>query len=224
MAGAEAHHALHVLRLKTGDAVELFDGNGRWAAGTITSAGRKEAIVHAERIEGPIDRPLPVIHLAFSVPKGKRLDWLLAKAAELGAATLSPIICDRSVATPAGGKSSSERWRAICASAVRQSRQCYLPEITPARPIAELLGEGPRGVGVIAHGGAGIAPLASLADWATTSEVTILIGPEGGWSDGELSLAQQSGYTPARVGNSILRVETAVVALLAGVLSLSETV
>ena len=94
----EVHHALHVLRLGVGADVELFDGRGAAANARVTAVGRAgvEMLVTATLpVAGP---PRRRVHLAFAVPKGKRLDWLLEKATELGAASLEPVVFERSVA------------------------------------------------------------------------------------------------------------------------------
>ncbi|MCY2926008.1 MAG: 16S rRNA (uracil(1498)-N(3))-methyltransferase, partial [Planctomycetota bacterium] len=88
---AQAHYALHVLRLKPGAAVELFDGLGLRARGRIDQATRREVVLAVEELLPPSPPPRPAIHLAFAVPKGKRLDWLLEKATELGAASLQGV-------------------------------------------------------------------------------------------------------------------------------------
>ena len=91
LAAGEAHHALHVLRLRAGTEVELFDGRGGTAAGTIAAVRRGEVTVEVAAIRPAVEREGPAIHLASAVPKGKRLDWLLEKATELGAASLRPV-------------------------------------------------------------------------------------------------------------------------------------
>jgi len=220
LSGGEAHHALHVLRLKKADAVELFDGRGCWAAGTITQTRRDSLLVTVGAVHGPVDPPLPRIHLAFSPPKGKRLDWLLEKTAELAVATLQPICCRRSVAAAGPDATGCRRWEAICASAVRQSGQVYLPCILPPVAMQEFLSSRPRGSGLIAHGGPATPDLAeALKDWRG-DELTVLIGPEGGWTDEELLSARQAGFAPARLGRTTLRVETAAVAVTAGVVAI----
>ena len=102
---AEAHHALNVLRLRAGMEVEVFDGQGAHAVGRISHARHGQVTVTVLRVDPPTCRPEPVVHLAFAVPKGKRLDWLLEKATELGAASLQPVVFQRSVA---GGEELSE--------------------------------------------------------------------------------------------------------------------
>lgn len=218
----EAHHALHVLRLKVGQPVELFDGRGRWAVGRISQADRRTAGVEFDSVLGPAPCPRPRIHLAFAPPKGKRLDWLLEKAAELGVESLEMLICRRSVVTPPGSSAALARYQAICISAVRQSGQLYLPRLAAPVELSEYLRAGPAGLGILAHGGPDTPRLAHVALPREIADVTVLIGPEGGWSTEETALAEQAGYLPARLGHSILRVETAAIAMAAALRAVLE--
>lgn len=216
----EAHHALHVLRLKKGQTIELFDGQGRWASGPIVEVRRDRLSVAIDRVEGPAPRMGPAIHLAFAVPKGKRLDWLLEKVAELGVASLQPLLCQHSVAGVGDLDTAQARWRAICAAAVRQSRQVYLPEILSPASLVDVVSAGPRGLGIIAHGGADTPPLWELLSASGPEQVQLLIGPEGGWAEEELRAAERAGFRAGRLGQTILRVETAAVVVVAGTMAL----
>ena len=114
----EAHHALHVLRLSCGDRVELFGGDGSKASGVIAAATKRQVTVTVEQFTPPAGRVGPTVHLAFAVPKGNRLDWLLEKATELGAASLQPVIFNRSVAGGEElGENKFQRWMGHCISA-----------------------------------------------------------------------------------------------------------
>ena len=220
LAGGEAHHALHVLRLKASSAVELFDGRGRRAAGVVTGLSRREVSVKVDRVVGPLERSRPLIHLAFSPPKAKRLNWLLEKTAELGVASLRPIRCRRTVAMPDLSSAARERWEAICTSAVRQSAQVYLPEILPPVSLDELLAAGDIQTGLLTHARPPAQPLRQIAGKVETTSVTLLIGPEGGWTDEEVEAALAAGMLAVRLGSTTLRVETAAVALMAGIIAL----
>lgn len=139
---SEAHHALRVLRMKAGDELELFDGSGLSAVGRAVEATKRSLVVEVEPLGPPARRPSPAIELAFAVPKGKRLDWLLEKATELGVATLEPVIFARSVA---GGDELSEnamgRWRGHCISAAKQCGLNWLPEIRQPMTLADWLAQ-----------------------------------------------------------------------------------
>ncbi len=220
--GAEAHHALHVLRLGVGDAVVLFDGRGRSATGAITECMRDAVVVAIEPINGPHPRPTPRIRLSFAPPKGKRLDWLLEKAAELGVMAIRPIICERSVAKVRFKQELQARWRGICSSAIRQSGQSHLPDIVPPAKFADAVAGGPDGVGLIAHGGPNVPAIGSVLAGRCVEEVDLLVGPEGGWTDSELQAAREAGFESVRLGWTVLRVETAAAALPAAIVALCQ--
>lgn len=221
----EAHHAAHVLRLGEGQAVELFDGRGHAAAGVITACKKRQVRL---RLTGTVQThlpPAPALHLAFAVPKGQRLDWLLEKATELGAASLEPIQFARSVA---GGKGLSahklDRWAARCVAAAKQCGLNHLPEIRPACGLGDFLAALPAGRWLLGDGRAGTPPLAeALAAEPAPDALGFVVGPEGGLNDREHQAVCQAGLRPVRLGPGVLRVETAAVALLAGCRALTDS-
>jgi len=211
----EAHHAAHVLRLRAGDAVELFDGRGGSAVARLVRARRGDVAAAVETVGPAASRPRPALDLAFAVPKGKRLDWLLEKATELGAASLRPVRFARSVA---GAESLSaaarERWRAHTIAAAKQSGLAFLPEIREALPLgAFCAGARPGVYGDAAAGAASAAE--AFGRVAGAPAIVILVGPEGGLTDDERRLADAAGLLAVRLGRTTLRTETAAVALLA---------
>ena len=232
----EAHHAVDVLRLGAGEQVELFDGAGRTAVGRIVRAGRGKAAVRIEQLRPTIRRGGPLVHLAFAVPKGKRLDWLLEKATELGAASLRPVRFERSVAGGEPGAAKRGRWLAHCIAAAKQSGLNFLPEIRRPLSLEEFLkesaiespqpgntgGDIARLLGDVSPEAPGITnalealrpPLRSTID-NRQSEIVLLVGPEGGLTDAERAACLGAGFAPVRIGRTTLRTETAAIALLA---------
>lgn len=156
-----------------------------------------------------------MIELAFAVPKGKRLDWLLEKAAELGAGVLAPVVFARSVAKPDLTGKARDRWRATCISAAKQCGADFLPEIRPPEGLTDCLARG--GAGLFGDADADQAVPAALAELAGRERIRILVGPEGGLTDAERADAVEAGLTPVRLGGYVLRIETAALALLAAV-------
>lgn len=213
----EAHHAVHVLRLREGEPVELFDGRGGSATGRATSIHRNDVRVAISARVAAGERPRPRLHLGFAVPKGKRLDWLLEKATELAAASLTPVVFERSVAGPkelAGGRRG--RWLGHCVSAAKQSGLDWLPELREPLRLADLLASERPEPALLGDAGAEARPIAAaLAGQRPLNECLLLVGPEGGLTDGERRECLAAGLTPARLGRTILRIETAAVALLA---------
>ena len=214
---AELHHALHVLRLRAGDGVEVFDGAGRRAAATVSRIGRNEAAVTVGDIVTVSARPSPAVNMAFALPKGERLDWLLEKAAELGAASLRPIVFERSL----GGREELSdakrgRWMAHCVSAAKQSCLDFLPELREPMDLAEFLLLPDNGLVLAGDLSAGACTMRqALASPAPL--ITLLVGPEGGLSVAELEQVRRAGVRLVRLGSTTLRIETAALALLAAV-------
>ena len=220
----QAHHAAHVLRLSPGDVVVVFDGLGRVAEGRIDSAGRKGVTIAVGAVSGPRERPQPVIEIAFAVPKGKRVDWLVEKATELGAASLQPIVFERSVA--GGGDLSPakrQRWMGHGIAAARQCVLDFLPALHSPQPLSAYLvgcAAAWKLFGDVADRGPSIS--ASLDGWQGGQSIAILVGPEGDLTDAERLAAVEAGFRPARLGHTVLRVETAAVALTAAVIAVCD--
>lgn len=209
LAGAEAHHLLHVMRAKPGDEVTLFDGGGGEYTASIVECGRTEVLLDV----GPrraVSRELrATITMAVALPKGDRQKWLVEKLTELGVRRLVPIGTERSVAERKG-KSLERLERAV----VEASKQCgrnQLMQIAPPAPMSEVLAID-AGVKLLAHPGG--APLASV-ELPEAGDVAVLVGPEGGFSEAEVSAAVQHGWQEVSLGPSILRIETAAVTLAA---------
>jgi len=224
----EAHHAAHVLRLAPGAAVELFDGCGRAASARIATVRRNDVTAHVESIRGPVARPGPAVYLAFAVPKGSRLDWLLEKATELGAASLRPVRFERSVAG-AGEFSEAKRakWLAHAIAAAKQSGLDYLPTIERPLPLEKFAATG--GPGIYGDLTADARPIAeALRSLAAGGEmnlergIAVVVGPEGGLTEAERAALRAGGFTPGRLGHTTLRIETAAVALLAAIAAICE--
>jgi len=214
----EAHHAARVLRLAPGSPVTLFDGRGTSAGARIVRAARHQVTVAIETLYAPVPRPRPAVRLAFAVPKGRRLDWLLEKATELGAARLAPVRFARSVAGGAALSAAARaRWEARCIAAAKQAGVDWLPEIEPLRSLPDALPCGePAIFGDTSADAQPVAEaLAATAGPTASSCLHIYVGPEGGLTDAERGLLCRAGAAAVRLGRTVLRVETAAVALLA---------
>ena len=223
---AEAHHALHVLRLRAGAAVELFDGRGQRAEGHIADVARRRVAVAVERAWTE-SRPAPgapgLVHLAFAVPKGSRADWLVEKATELGLASLRPTIFERSVA----GKeplsaAKRERWLGHCAAAAKQAQVNWLPAIEDAAPIGDVLTRASGALILVGDTTADAMPVLEAMARRADEEILLVVGPEGGLAEGERTLLRAAGAVAVRLGRSVLRIETAAVALAAAVIASAE--
>ena len=208
--GPEHHHLSRVLRMKVGESVSLFDGAGRGLHGTIESIERDRTIV---RVTEPDDRavePALQVILAQGIPKHDKMDLIIQKTTEIGVAGILPIIAERSTARAGGGTGRLARWRRIAAEAARQSGRLMVPQILEpsAWPdVATVLGAPPAQTRIVLDTtpGAGRAPIALTG----TNSAVVAVGPEGGWSESELGLAGQLGFTKGDLGSRTLRTETA---------------
>lgn len=207
----EARHASGARRLHSGEAVCLFDGLGRVARATIVDIGARGREVEVELGDvQSVVAPRPVVHLASALPKGDRQSVMLDMATQLGMASFAPLQCERSIVKASAH--ASERWRRICVEACKQSHRAYLPKILPAVSLATAIHDADHTVW-LAHPG-GEKPARVLDQAESMEQVTILVGPEGGFTEAEAEEAQAAGAVPLGLGDGILRIETAAVALL----------
>jgi len=216
LAGDEARHATASRRLQVGETLWLFDGRGSLVRATllhITARGRTlDLRIEERRVEPP---PKPAIHLACALPKGDRQGTLLDMATQLGMTEFTPLACERSVVRP--GANSAERWWRICLEACKQSRRPYLPILhASATPLEMMAREADRANSVwIAHPSATAVAVSRAVEQNASADVTILVGPEGGFTEDEVARTIGAGARQIALGTAILRIETAAVALVA---------
>jgi len=215
LSGDEAHHAAASRRRHPGDTLWLFDGRGGGARATVLrTPGRGRTL--DLRIEERYTEPPPkqIIHLASALPKGDRQTVMLDMTTQLGMSEFTPLECERGVVKP--GKSNTGRWQRICIEACKQSRRLHLPAIhPPATPLEVIMGAATRGGSIlIAHPSDQAISLAAAAHNATSGIITILLGPEGGFTDEEILQAIRGDAQLLSLGAKILRIETAALALV----------
>ena len=208
-----SRHALRVLRMREGDAVFLFNGNGEQYEGELLPDARGRATVRVLRA-GAGEPPPPLeIHLALGVSRGQRMDMALQKATELGVTSITPLFTRRGIVRLDEGKSLRRRahWRQVIVSACEQSGRCRLPALHEPAEFADWLAE-PHPGGVLLDPGAE----RSLANLDSPPGVlTLAVGPEGGLSAEERRGALAAGFSAVRLGPRILRTETAPLAAIA---------
>lgn len=214
-----AHYALRVLRLKDGAAVILFDGLGGEYEAVLRVQGKSaEALVGAHHA---LEAELPGrITLVQGLPSGDKMDWIVEKAVELGANRLIPIAARRSVVqlNPEREVKRLKHWQRIAQSASEQCGRNRLMRIdAPLNLEACLDALDAAGPALLCHPEAGKTLGQALGP---EPDVTLLVGPEGGWSPEEQQLALRRGATPIRFGTRVLRTETAGLALIAAVSAL----
>ncbi|HEV7301662.1 MAG TPA: RsmE family RNA methyltransferase [Tepidisphaeraceae bacterium] len=214
----QSRHARDVLRLSAGTPVELFDDAGRSGAGDITATD-PVVIVHVAAVDEPDSNALQLI-VASAVPKANRADWLVEKLSELGVDTFIPLAAARSVVLPEG-RGKSDRWQRISAEAAKQSHRSGVMTIEPLTSVAEVLKRltGPAWCLSTEPGTVPVATALQTLPRLPGTTLTLFIGPEGGWTDGELAAFAAAGVQPIRLTASILRIETAAIAAAAVVMT-----
>lgn len=210
--GAARH--VQVLRLQPGDAVTLFDGRGGEYAARIARMGRSEVDV-AVGDHLPVEREAARrVQVAVVVPANDRMDALVEKAAELGAAAVQPLMSERSVLRLAGERAQKKQahWQAIAVAACEQCGRNRVPVVQPVRTLAAWLGDVASGERWL------LSPAPDAAPWPAAVDadsVTLLSGPEGGLSPAEEQAARAQGFRAISLGPRILRADTAPLAALA---------
>jgi len=199
--GDEFHHSVRVVRVRAGEEVEVFDRTGRVARGTIETLDRDRATVRID--EEIASREAKVaVHLAMAIIQLEKFELVLQKATELGVQSIIPLVTDRIELRRERYLGKHERWTRIVFEAVKQSGRSIFPAVEEPRAFAE----------VVARPGQKILFDADHEPSSSQGgEVTLFIGPEGGWSDEELALARDHGCSFERLGPRRLRAETAAI-------------
>lgn len=196
----EGHHLFKVLRARAGETIEVVDGSGRLFVAEITE-GRGAAVIE----ECPAPEDAGGVTLYQAVPKGRHMDLVVEKATELGVGAIVPLATEHGVVRLDRGDAKIERWRRVAVAAARQSQRLRIPEVREVIPFAEAVQEAGE-AGVLLHNGPDLSP---LEDELQTGAVSLFVGPEGGFSDGEMALAVEKGVRLASLGPFRLRSETA---------------
>lgn len=218
---AIAHHAVRVLRLRQGEKIVLFDGNGGEYPATLHIEG-KAAYAELGAHDPRTAELAGAITLVQGLPSGDKMDWIVEKAVELGAHRLVPIAAQRSVVQLAGARQEKRiaHWRRISASASEQCGRNRVMGVDEPALLEHWLAKPPAGLRVLCHPEAGMTLPHALQAAGNIRELSLLVGPEGGWSEAELAAARASGVQAVRFGPRVLRTETAGLALIAAATAL----
>ncbi|CAB3734552.1 16S rRNA (uracil(1498)-N(3))-methyltransferase [Achromobacter piechaudii] len=218
---ALAHHALRVLRLKAGESVVLFNGQGGEYPAVLDVDG-KAGYAQLGDFSAREAELAGRITLVQGLPSGDKMDWVVEKAVELGASRVSPIAAQRSVLQLSGPRLDKRvaHWQRIAQSAAEQCGRNRLMAVDTPRSLADWLAEPAEGLRLLCHPEAGEDLAGKLRAAPGLTALTLLVGPEGGWSDKELELARQAGVQAVRFGPRVLRTETAGLALVSAVSAL----
>lgn len=210
--GSSAHYLSRVLRMEAGRPLILFNGQGGEYQAEIHALSKKtvslkiNAHVLTER-----ESPLP-IHIGIGISRGERMDWVLQKATELGVTSITPLFTERTEVRLKGERldKKQQHWQQILISACEQCQRNRLPELNSACALEDWIPQAQDGLRYVLHhrsdGG--------LPDNPQRQPVSLLIGPEGGLSDDEISAAQAHQFKALTLGPRVMRTETAPIAAL----------
>lgn len=216
MQGDLAHHVGRVLRAQPGQLYELSDGSTVWLGKIETVTRDRIDFSLIEQLSAYI--PQLQATLLLSIVKFDAFEWALEKATELGVSRIVPLAAARSEkALLAAAVKRADRWQKILLESSQQSRRVQLPVLAPVTKPEAAFTAASDGVKLLLSESPEAPPLRNVLSEPRASAVTLAIGPEGGWTDAEVSAARASNFREASLGTLILRTETAVIAALAAI-------
>lgn len=214
-----SHHLLRVLRLKAGESLLLFNGDGKEYRAILEESAKKQARVLVQDSRQPDRESKLHITLGQGISRGERMDFVLQKSVELGVTSITPLWTKRSQVQLSGKRLEKRltHWRGVIRSACEQSGRVYLPKLHSPEKLPDWYSVNRTQCLQLA-----LDPTASLqlSDLTPAREIRILIGPEGGLEGDEISMAVESGFKRIRLGPRILRTETAALATVAALQTL----
>ncbi|MDN4472497.1 16S rRNA (uracil(1498)-N(3))-methyltransferase [Demequina zhanjiangensis] len=224
--GPEARHALTVQRRGVGEVIDLADGHGRRAGGPIHEIGDGWLKVQVQQVSDDAD---PSVTLVQALAKGGRDEQAVESCVELGVTGVVPWQADRSIVQWRGPKAEKARakWESLVLAAMKQSRRAFLPEVDSVVTTGELVSlvkaSVAAGERVLVLHEVAAQPLTRLAWEGPTQPITIIVGPEGGVSDAEISRLTEVGAEPVLLGPHVLRAANAGPAAVAALAALRST-
>ena len=216
---SQSHYVTNVLRLKPGDQLSVFNGDGGEYASTIKTLDKRHAIIQLDQfIKTDIESPLR-IHLGQGIARGERMDWILQKSVELGVADMTPLSTQRSnVKIPNDRRESRlQHWQAVVSSACEQTGRNTVPAVHDIKTTLAWLQHTDAELKLVLHHRAEQA-ISTLQ--AKPASVALFIGPEGGLTKEEIAIAKQCGFQSIQMGLRVLRTETASLTAIAALQTL----
>jgi|TARA_B110000259_G_scaffold113746_1_gene129682 16S rRNA (uracil1498-N3)-methyltransferase len=215
LTGSAARHLSSALRLSVGQEITLFNGQGGEFAATLTTTAKSQVDVSIGDCR-EIDRESPLrLHLAIAVSRGERMDWIVQKATELGVTEITPLFSERTEVKLNGERLEKKlrHWQQVSISACEQCQRNIVPTINDALTLDKWLsqsdGDSDQLKLVLHH-----RSDKTLAQHQTPTSVCLLVGPEGGLSDNEISRALDRGFAALTLGPRVMRTETAPLAAI----------
>lgn len=219
--GSDVNHIKNVLRSKPGQGIEVFDSAGNTYHVIINEIDKQKIICTIKsKIKADTESSLEIT-LAQCLPKGKKMDFIIQKATELGAKAIIPVLSERTV--PKIEEKADKKlshWQKIAQEAAEQSGRVGIPEIMPPTTFQDLLKQSNKyDLSLLPWEGEKEKPLKKvLVNNDKTKKILVLIGPEGGFSRNEVTLAEKAGFAIIHLGKRILRTETAGLVILSQIL------
>jgi 16S rRNA (uracil1498-N3)-methyltransferase len=212
--GEEFSHLTHVMRKKAGDTTRVVDGAGTAYDVTIAEITRRTARCKITQTHPRLNEPAIDVILGVPILKNaSKFDFLIEKVTELGVNTIVPLLTERTI--PRHAK--TDRWQKLALAAMKQSGRCVLPVVRELTRFDDFITSAPHNrLKLIPHEKADL-PLMEVLRQQDLSSITMCIGPEGGFSDEEITLAQGAGFQPVSLGPRRLRTETAAIATVSAV-------
>jgi len=208
-----SQHIARALRMRVGDKLVLFNGEGGEYPADITAIDRKTVSVSTRSQEMQECESRLAIHLGIAVSRGDRMDWVVQKATELGVHQVAPLFTERTGVKLTGQRADKKirHWQQIASSACEQCGRNRVPTIQPLQTVSSWLSATGAERKFLLHHRA--SPAARTSE--DPASIALLVGPEGGLSAGEIEAAEQAGYQSMRLGPRVLRTETAPLAAIA---------
>jgi len=201
----ESKHCIRVLRKAKGDKLILVDGNGGWYETIIVDPNPKKCAVVVLKSILDFEKLSYSLHIAIAPTKNTdRLEWFLEKATEIGLSEISPLLCEHSERK----QLKLDRLEKVLVSAMKQSLKAYLPKLNNLTNFETFVKNADADLKFIAHCSEG-SKMHLFNELKASQSVIILIGPEGDFSEHEISMAKENGFREISLGNSRLRTETA---------------
>jgi len=217
----EAHHLLRVLRLGPGEIVGVFDGRGgEWRARVVTAS---RGAVEVSLLEAVVRRA-PVVNLTLvqAVLKGPAMDEVIRDCAMVGVAAIRPVLTARTTVKTSTMEAAPDRWRRLALASAKQCGASRLPEIHDVVGFNDWLGRAQaQPVFILVEPSVAIAPttVRQIASRPVPAQATLVVGPEGGWTEEERDRAMSTGCSPLSLGRMTLRADAVPLAAAAALLA-----
>ena len=211
---------LHVLRVREGEEITLFNGNGHSYPTRLLSLAKRQAVAEVLSEQAADNESPLAISLIQAVSSGERMDFTLQKSVEMGVTEIFPVSSARSIVKLSGERAEKrqERWQEIVIAACEQCGRNRIPTVHPLLPLPQRLQQLPQSDVRLLMGLH--HPKSLKAIQPAPQRITLMIGPEGGWSPEEEAAAFQTGFQSILLGKRVLRTETAALAAIAAMQTL----